>query len=277
MSHLSNIYCHELPPNITSQSSFFFFSSSHSLTFNLYMLPNIAATALEIPIPSCSKVKIHHSICIELQGFIDRILHIILSIESARPNCALAIQALCSLNFTLDKAKLVIKHCSESSKLYLVITSHKILSRCEKIRNTFSLYLTQIQNTVPIPLVAEICTILQDLRDTKFSLEFEEDKTRKILLSLLEKEFSDSVSMENAEVEAIQIVALRLDIKSSFSLLVEKTSLKMQLEKVYKTNNKDKELLQYLYYLLIKYGKFIFQFQNGNNVCVNQVNIVGNL
>jgi hypothetical protein len=29
--------------------------------------------------------------------------------------------------------------------------------------------------------------------------------------------------------------------------------------------------------LLIKYGKFIFQFQNGNNVCVNQVNIVGNL
>jgi hypothetical protein len=61
-------------------------------------------------------------------------------------------------------------------------------------------------------------------------LEFEEDKTRKILLSLLEKEFSDSVSMENAEVEAIQIVALRLDIKSSFSLLVEKTSLKMQLE-----------------------------------------------
>jgi hypothetical protein len=105
-------------------------------------------------------------------------------------------------------------------------------------------------------------------------LEFEEDKTRKILLSLLEKKFSDSVSMENAEVEAIQIVALRLDIKSSFSLLVEKTSLKMQLEKVYKTNHRDKELLQYLYYLLIKYGKFIFQFQNGNNVCVNQVNIM---
>ncbi|XP_045791766.1 U-box domain-containing protein 6-like [Trifolium pratense] len=238
------------------------------------MLPNNCSTPLEIPIPTSSKFKVHHSICIELQGFIDRILHIILSVESSRPNCTLAIQALCSLHFTLDKANLIIKHCSEASKLYLVITSHKILSRCEKVRNSFALYLTQIQNTVPISLVAEICTILHDLNHTKFSLEFEEDETRKILLSLLEKEFSDSVSMENAEVEAIQNVALRLDIKSSFSLLVEKTSLKKQLEKVNKTNQKDKELLQYLLYLLIKYGKFIFQFQNGNNVCVNQVNIM---
>jgi len=67
-----------------------------------------------------SLVQVHRSICIELNGFIDRILHIILAIESSRPNCTLAIQALCSLQFTLDKAKSVIKHCSDSSKLYLV-------------------------------------------------------------------------------------------------------------------------------------------------------------
>ncbi|KEH40158.1 hypothetical protein MtrunA17_Chr1g0155261 [Medicago truncatula] len=222
---------------------------------------NIAA------ITSCCEVKVHRSICIELNGFIDRILHIILAIESSRPNCALAIQALCSLHFTLDKAKSVIKICSGSSKLYLAITSHKILSRCEKLRNSFELYLTQIQNTVPIPLAAEICSILKDLRDAEFSLEFEEDEARQVLLSLLEKEFPDSASMENAEVEAIKIVALRLDMKSSSSILVEKSSLKRQLEKVNKTNQKEKELLAYLLYLLIKYGKFIFKFQNESNVC----------
>lgn len=217
-------------------------------------------------ITSCCEVKVHRSICIELNGFIDRILQILLAIESSRPNCSLAIQALCSLHFTLDKAKSVIKHCSDSSKLYLAITSHKILSRCEKIRNSFELYLTQIQNTVPIPLAAEICSILKDLRDAEFSSEFE-DEARKILLSLLEKEFPDSVSMENAELEAVKIVALRLDMKSSSSILVEKESLKRQLEKVNKTNQKEKELLGYLLYLLIKYGKFIFKFQNGTNAC----------
>lgn len=113
----------------------------------------------------------------------------------------------------------------------------------------------------------QICSILKDLRDAEFSLEFEEDEARQVLLSLLEKEFPDSASMENAEVEAIKIVALRLDMKSSSSILVEKSSLKRQLEKVNKTNQKEKELLAYLLYLLIKYGKFIFKFQNESNVC----------
>ncbi|CAL5205894.1 unnamed protein product [Lathyrus oleraceus] len=215
------------------------------------MLVNTTAT-----IPICCEVKVHRSICIELQGFIDRILQIILSIESARPNCALAIQTLCSLHFTLDKAKFVIKHCSESSKLYLAITSQKILSRCEKIRISFEFYLDQIQNTVPIQLASVICAILEDLRDTKFSLEYE-DGTRKVLHSLLEKEFPDSTSRENSELEAIQIVALMLDMKSSISLLEERKNLKKQIEKVKNTNQKEKELLEYLLYLLIKYEKFI--------------------
>ncbi|KAL5072033.1 hypothetical protein RYX36_022920 [Vicia faba] len=215
------------------------------------MLVNTTATT-----PISCEVKLHRSICTELQGLIDRILHIVLSIESARPNCALAIQTLCSLHFTLDKAKLVIKHCSESSRLFLAITSQKIVSRCEKIRVSFELYLDQIRNTVPIPLASEICAILEDLRDTKFSLEFE-DETRKVLVSLLEKEFPDSASKENAELEAIQIAALRLDMKSSISLLEEKENLKKQIEKVKNANKKEKELLEYLLYLLIKYENFI--------------------
>lgn len=101
----------------------------------------------------------------------------------------------------------------------------------------------------------QISAILQDLKDTEFFEEFAEDEARKAILSLLEKNLSDSASIENAELEAIKIATSKLDIKSSFSLLVEKATLKRQLEKINDTNQKEKELLGYLLYLLIKYGK----------------------
>uniref|UniRef100_A0A0R0GJK6 U-box domain-containing protein n=1 Tax=Glycine max TaxID=3847 RepID=A0A0R0GJK6_SOYBN len=211
------------------------------------------------------KLNVHRSICLELHRLIDRILHVILAIESARPNCMLAVQALCSLNFTLAEAKSIIKHCSKCSKLYLAITSHKILSRCQKVRNAFELYLVQIQNAVPIPLAGKISAILHDLRGTEFSLEFAEDEARKVLLSLLEKNFPDSASVQKEELEAIQIATSRLEIKSPFSLLVEKATLKKQLEEVSEENLKQKELLQYLLYLLVKHGKSNCQFQNGSH------------
>ncbi|KAK7383030.1 hypothetical protein VNO78_28695 [Psophocarpus tetragonolobus] len=241
------------------------------------------STALEIPIPSYSKVKVHRSICLELHTLIDRIFHIILAIESARPNCTLAMQTLCSLHFTLAKAKSIIKHCSRCSKLYLAITSHKILARCQKLRNAFEVYLAQIQNAVPISLADKISALLHDLRTTEFLVEFEEDEARKVLLSLLEKTFPDAACMEKEELEAIQIATWRLEIKSQFPLLVEKATLKRQLEEVNETNQKEKDLLQYLLYLLIKYGKSVCRSQNGSDsrrhelvvdeaLCENQVN-----
>ncbi|KAK7321761.1 hypothetical protein VNO77_32680 [Canavalia gladiata] len=226
------------------------------------MMSSNVATAWEIPNPTYCKVKVHRSICLELHRLIDRILQIILAIESARPNCALAMNTLCSLHFTLDKAKSVIKHCSECSKLYLAITSRRILSRCQKIQKAFELYLAQIQNAVPIPLATKISAILHDLKDMEFSLEFAEDEAGKVVVSLLEKNFPDSVSMEKEELEAIHIATSRLEITSLFSLLVEKATLKRQLAQVNDTNQKEKELLEYLLYLLIKYGNSISQFQN---------------
>ncbi|KAJ7966764.1 RING-type E3 ubiquitin transferase [Quillaja saponaria] len=86
--------------------------------------------ALDLPY-SCN-IKVHRSICSELQNFIDRISEVLPAIESSRPKCSLGIQALCSLHVALDKAKLLIQHCSESSKLYLAITADKILFEMQK-------------------------------------------------------------------------------------------------------------------------------------------------
>ena len=85
-------------------------------------------------------------------------------------------------------------------------------------------------------IVLQISAILHDLRDTEFSLEFAEDEARKVLLSLLEKNFPDSASVQKEELEAIQIATSRLEIKSPFSLLVEKATLKKQLEEVSEKN-----------------------------------------
>jgi hypothetical protein len=65
-------------------------------------------------------MQIHRLMCLELKKFINRISEIFPAIEAARPRCASGIQALCSLNLAMDKAKLFVQHCSESSKLYLV-------------------------------------------------------------------------------------------------------------------------------------------------------------
>lgn len=65
-------------------------------------------------------MQVHRLMCLELKKFIDRLSEIFSAIEYARPRSTSGIEALCSLQRTMDKAKALIQHCSESSKLYLV-------------------------------------------------------------------------------------------------------------------------------------------------------------
>lgn len=58
--------------------------------------------------------------CKELAKFVDRITGVFPAIESARPGCTSGIQELCALNREIEKTKLLLQHCAESSKLYLV-------------------------------------------------------------------------------------------------------------------------------------------------------------
>ncbi|KAI4336872.1 hypothetical protein L6164_015350 [Bauhinia variegata] len=228
-------------------------------------MDNLNNSTKVLKLPFTCQVKVHRPLCLKLEKLICRTLVIIEAIEAERPNCALAIQALCSLHFSLDKAKLVIQHCSESSKLYLAITARRIFSRCEKIRSALELYLSQIQNAVPKVLAAKISEILDDLRAEEFSVDILEDKAGKAIRELLEKDFSDSDSIKSAELVAVQIATRRLNITSSLALLDEKTALKRQLDKVNETNQREKERLKYLLYLLVKYGKFIRQLQTGSS------------
>lgn len=65
-------------------------------------------------------MQLHGDMCKELSGVLCKVLSIFPSLEGARPRSKSGIQALCSLHIALEKAKNILQHCSESSKLYLV-------------------------------------------------------------------------------------------------------------------------------------------------------------
>ncbi|OMO75108.1 hypothetical protein COLO4_26295 [Corchorus olitorius] len=222
-----------------------------------------AAENFELPHYSTIKwMQVHRLMCLELKALVDSILLIFSSLESARPRCTSGMQALCSLQSTLDKAKLLIQHCSESSKLYLAITAQAILLRCEKIRKTLEICMIQVKDLVPPLLAAKISRIVEELSSARFPLEPSEYEAGAVLLSMLQQDKPASGSKIQSELEALQLAALRLSITSPFALLIERRSIKKLLNKVRDTDPKKKRILTYLLNLLKKHGKSIWHLQS---------------
>lgn len=65
-------------------------------------------------------MQLHGEMYKKLAGIYCQVMSIFPSLEAARPRSKTGIQALCSLHVALEKAKNILQHCSESSKLYLV-------------------------------------------------------------------------------------------------------------------------------------------------------------
>ncbi|KAK8304765.1 hypothetical protein V6Z11_D03G014000 [Gossypium hirsutum] len=230
-----------------------------------------AIEAGETPFDSYpSSFKVHHLMCTELRKFVDRILKIFPEIEAARPRCSLGIKALCSLNNALERAKLLLQYCNESSKLYLAITTDAIVSRCQKSKNFLEQGLCQIQSMVPVMLAVEISQIVDDLRAACFVPDKFEEEAGKVVRELLHQGATTSDSMELAEMSALQKAASRLHITSSKAILIEKRSIKKLMEKVADTDIQKKKILKYLLYLLRKYGHLIIGEQTDKTVDRNE-------
>ncbi|XP_040996887.1 U-box domain-containing protein 5-like isoform X2 [Juglans microcarpa x Juglans regia] len=209
-------------------------------------------------------IKVHRLMCLELKKFIDRISEILPAIESAQPGCTSGIEAMCTIKQALDKAKLLIQHCSESSKLYLAITTERIVSRCKKIRKTLEVSLSQIQNMVPLLLAGKISGIAHDLQRTKFPLEPAEEEAGKVILGLLRQAIPVSNSVNDLELEAVRLAALTLKITSPSAVLIERRSIKSLHDKAPDTDPK-KKILKWLFYLLRKYGTIIGRYQDDDS------------
>ncbi|KAL7611536.1 hypothetical protein Lser_V15G07264 [Lactuca serriola] len=223
--------------------------------------------------PSPINIKVHSFMCTELMKLVESVLEIFPEIEAARPRCESGIHSLVHLNFAIDKAKSLIRDCSESSKLYLALTGNTVLSRCKKTKILLEQSLSQIQNMVPVMLASKISLIITELRRVKISLDPCEEEAGKTVKSLL-KGYNNTGNSSEYENECIRIVALKLQITSQKALVIERRSIKKLLNKLVEGDNdqQKKQILMILLDLLKKHGHSIASVHEENDSIVqNQV------
>ncbi|XP_054808986.1 U-box domain-containing protein 5-like isoform X1 [Prosopis cineraria] len=208
-------------------------------------------------LPNIRSFKVHRKMCTELMKLVDRVSRIFPDIEAARPRCSSGIQSLCLLNSAVEKAKLLLQHCSEASKLYLAVTGDRVLSRFQKARRSLEQSLGQVQSIVPVMLAAEISQIIDDLACMTIVLDSAEEEAGRVVKELLQQGASTSDSIENSEIKALQFAAARLNITSHKAILTEKRSIKKLLDKVGPNEQAKQKILRYLWYLLKKHGNLI--------------------
>lgn len=206
-------------------------------------------------------IKVHQLMCTELITLVNRVSNILPEIEAARPRCSSGIKALCLLNKAIDKAKLLIQSCIESSKLYLALTGDVILSRCKKSKICLEQSLGELQAMVPVLLAAKIYPMISDLRNGAFCLDPSEEEAGKVLQRLLRQYSSATDSIEETAFKAILVAAQRLGITSQKALRIEQRSIKKLLYEVGENDPRKKNILLIFLYLLRKYGELIVKMQ----------------
>ncbi|KAI3761209.1 hypothetical protein L1987_51621 [Smallanthus sonchifolius] len=199
--------------------------------------------------------KVHHLACLEVKKIIEKITKIFTAIESARPRCKTGLQALCSLHKCMKKCQLLFRQCSESSKLYLAISGERIILRCERICYSLQSCLSQLQNMVEPKLAAQISQIVDYIKSVAFTLDSSEDEAGQVLLALLHQDIKASKFAKLEELKAFNVAASRLHITSPLAIVIEKRSIRKLLSKILDTDPAKKKILNYLLYLVLKYGK----------------------
>ncbi|KAK7406709.1 hypothetical protein VNO78_08339 [Psophocarpus tetragonolobus] len=198
--------------------------------------------------------KVHSKICIELKKIVDGISIIVPDIEAARPGFSSGIESLCLLNNAIEKAKLLLQHCSECSKLYLAMTGETVLLRCLKATRSLEKSLIQIQDMVPVMLAVKVSRIIHDLECTRFVLDPDEEEAGRVMGELLSLTLD---SVDASEVNALQFAASRLNIATPKAIMMEQRSIRNLLQKLGPNDLKKQKILKYLLHLLKKHGKLM--------------------
>ncbi|KAF8408405.1 hypothetical protein HHK36_007556 [Tetracentron sinense] len=217
---------------------------------------------------AASDAKLHGGMCKILSTIVCKVFGIFPVLEATRPRSKSGIQALCSLHVALEKAKNLLQHCSDCSKLYLAITGDSILIKFEKARSTLEDGLRRVEDIVPQAIGYQISEILSELEGTVFSLDPLEKKVGDEVIALLQQERKFSINCnDNNELESFHQAASRLGITSSKAALTERRALKKLIEKARIEEDKRKEsIVAYLLHLMRKYSKlFRSEFWDDND------------
>ncbi|CAN6823966.1 unnamed protein product [Brassica oleracea] len=211
---------------------------------------------LEENLFAASDAKLHRDMCKELSAVYCKVLSIFPSLEDARPRSKSGIQALCSLHIALEKAKNILQHCSECSKLYLAITGEAVLLKFEKTKSALIDSLRRVEDIVPSSIGSQILDIVGELEHTKFLLDPSEKEVGDSIIALLQQGKKFDNGTDNAELEIFHQAATKLSITSSRSALAERRALKKLIDKARAEEDKRKEsIVAYLLHLMRKYSK----------------------
>ncbi|XP_022131860.1 U-box domain-containing protein 45-like [Momordica charantia] len=205
---------------------------------------------------AASDAKLHGGMCKTLSALYCKVLSIFPSLEAARPRSKSGIQALCSLHVALEKAKNILQHCSESSKLYLAITGDSVLSKFEKVKCALKDSLKRVEDIVPQSIGYQIQEIMKELESTQFFLDPMEKQVGDDIIQLLQQGRTFSNTVDTNELESFHQAAIRLGINSSRAALAERRALKKLIDRSRTEDDKRKEsIVAYLFHLMRKYSK----------------------
>ncbi|KAJ6313098.1 hypothetical protein OIU77_014583 [Salix suchowensis] len=213
-------------------------------------------TEVEENLFAASDAKLHGEMCKELSVIYCKILSIFPSLEAARPRSKSGIQALCSMHIALEKAKNVLRHCSECSKLYLAITGDSVLLKFEKARSALVDSLRRVEDIVPQSIGCQILEIVSELGGTEFSLDPLEKQVGDEIIVLLQQGRKFDNCNDTNELESFHQAANKLGITSSRAALTERRALKKLIDRARVEEDKRKEsIVAYLLHLMRKYSK----------------------
>ncbi|KAJ0251093.1 U-box domain-containing protein 5 [Hirschfeldia incana] len=205
--------------------------------------------------------KMHSSMCLELKNLVDRVMKIFPEIEATEPGSSAAIQ---TLNKALEKAKLLLQYCSESSKLYMAVTGDAILTRGCRAKKLLEQSLDDIRTRVPTATAIKILKVVQGVRSTVLTLESSDEEAGKAIRGLMKQS-----STSSDEIRVFHFAALKLQLSTPEAIVIERRSLKSLY--VGQCEGNKRQILKYLLYLLKKHKeKIIWRDHKDNSLTLHQ-------
>ncbi|MCO5600332.1 hypothetical protein L7F22_054442 [Adiantum nelumboides] len=199
--------------------------------------------------------KIYGEMCRKLALLVQKILDVFPALEALQPEKS-GMQALCEVQWAVDRTKGFLQRVINSSTLYLAITSDSVASKFEKVKECLDLSLRRLEANVPDGLSQQVALFITELHEMTFESDASDEDAGKEIVSLLQKEKEDPGFNAETELEVFDLVMVKLGIKSGKAVSAEKRALRRLLHRTRKEEDKKKELIVlYLLHLLRKYSK----------------------
>lgn len=199
--------------------------------------------------------KMYGEMCHKLAVFVQKIMEIFPALEALQPEKS-GMQALCEVQWGVDRAKSFLQRIVNSSTLYLAITSDSVVSKFEKVKECLDQSLRRLEANVPEGIAQQVAMFITDLQEMTYESNTSDQEAGKEIISLLQKEKEVPGFNAETELEVFDSVMVNLGIKSGKAVLAEKRALRRLLHRTRKEEDKKKELIVlYLLHLLRKYSK----------------------